>query len=126
MTREEAQAISRAGEEAVVRVLLDFSSKGDQLTADFANLKAENLALHAECQPLRERVHTLEGQTAKDSHNSHKPPCAGKAGSHVGENPTGRIRRFTTERDARNEAARLKPQAGHLLNQQAIMKMNSI
>ena len=76
MTREEAQAISRAGEETVVRVLLDLSSKEDQLTVDFANLKAENLALHAECRPLRERVHTLEGQTAKDSHNSHKPPSS--------------------------------------------------
>ena len=52
--------------------------------------------------------------------------CAGEASSHVGESPTGRIRRFTTERDARKEAARLNPQAGHLLNQQAIMTMNSI
>lgn len=54
------------------------------------------------------------------------PVCAGEAGSHVGESPTGRIRRFTTERDVRKEAARLNPQAGHLLNQQAITKVNSI
>jgi hypothetical protein len=52
--------------------------------------------------------------------------CAGEAGSHVGESPTGRIRRFTTERDVRKEAARLNLQAGHLLNQQAITKVNSI
>ena len=30
---------------------------------------------------------------------------AGETGSHAGESPAGRIRRFTTERDARNEAA---------------------
>ena len=52
--------------------------------------------------------------------------CAGEAGSHVGESPTGRIRRFTTGRDVRKEAARLNLQAGHLLNQQAITKVNSI
>jgi hypothetical protein len=52
--------------------------------------------------------------------------CAGEAGSHVGESPTGRMRRFTTERDVREEAARLNLQAGHLLNQQAITKVNFI
>jgi hypothetical protein len=52
--------------------------------------------------------------------------CAGEAGSHVGGSPTGRIRRFTTERDVREEAARPNLQAGHLLNQQAITKVNSI
>ena len=74
LTREDAQAIYRAGEETVVRVLLDLSAKVDRLTADFAALKAENTALRAECQTLRERVQTLEEQVAKDSHNSHKPP----------------------------------------------------
>jgi hypothetical protein len=69
MTREEAQAIYRAGEETVVRVLMELSARVDQLTADFALLKAENIA-------LRERVRTLEGQLAKDSHNSHKPPSS--------------------------------------------------
>jgi cell division protein FtsB len=63
MTREEAQAIYRAGEETVVRVLVELSARVDQLTTDFALLKAENIA-------LRERVRTLEGQLAKDSHNS--------------------------------------------------------
>jgi cell division protein FtsB len=42
------------------------SAKLDRLTADFAALKAENIA-------LSERVRTLEGRLAKDSHNSHKP-----------------------------------------------------
>ncbi len=50
--------------------------------------------------------------------------CAGEAGSHAGESPAGRIRRFTTERDAREEAARRNLQAGHLLNRQAITKVN--
>ena len=67
MTREEAQAIYRAGEETVVRVLVDLSVRVDQLTADFVLLKAENLALRVECGTLRERVHTLEGHVAKDS-----------------------------------------------------------
>jgi transposase len=69
MTREEAQAIYRAGEETVVRVLVELSARVDQLTTDFALLKAENIA-------LRERVRTLEGQLAKDSHNSNKPPSS--------------------------------------------------
>ena len=83
MTREEAQAIYRAGEETVVRVLVELSARVDQLTADFALLKAENIALRAECETLRvecgtlrERVRTLEGQLAKDSHNSNKPPSS--------------------------------------------------
>jgi transposase len=74
MTRQEAQAIYRAGEETVVRVLMELSIRVDQLTADFALLKAECQTLKAENLALRERVHTLEGQLAKDSHNSHKPP----------------------------------------------------
>ena len=83
MTREEAQAIYRAGEETVVRVLMELSARVDQLTGDFALLKAENLALRTECQTLRaenlalrERVSTLEAQLAKESHNSHKPPSS--------------------------------------------------
>jgi len=69
LTRGDAQAIYRAGEETVVRALLDLSAKGDDLTAGFA-------ASRAECQTLRERVQTLEDQVAKDSHNSHKPPSS--------------------------------------------------
>lgn len=76
MTSQEAEAIYDAGKETVVRVLLELSRKVDQLTTDFAALKAENAALRAECQTLRERVQTLEEQVAKDSHNSHKPPSS--------------------------------------------------
>ena len=76
MTRHEAEAIYDAGKETVVRVLLELSAKVDQLTVDFAALKAENAALRTECQALRGRVQTLEEQVAKDSHNSHKPPSS--------------------------------------------------
>jgi len=76
MTREQAQAIYRAGEETVVRVLGELSREMDQLKADFAELKAENVALRGECQTLREKVQALEEQVAKDSHNSSKPPSS--------------------------------------------------
>jgi transposase/regulator of replication initiation timing len=76
MTRQEAEAIYDAGQETVVRGLLELSAKADQLTADFAALQAENAALRVECQTLRERVQTLEEQLAKDSHNSHQPPSS--------------------------------------------------
>jgi len=76
MTREQAQAIYRAGEETVVRVLCELSREMDQLKADFAVLKAENLALRGECQVLRDEVRSLKEQVAKDSHNSSKPPSS--------------------------------------------------
>ena len=75
---------------------------------------------------MRGRHHTVIGHRPLIPFVSPYSTCAGETGSHAGESPAGRIRRFTTERDARNEAARLKPQAGHPLNRQAIMKMNSI
>ena len=76
MTREQAQAIYRAGEETVVRLLCELSREMDQLKADFAVLKAENVALRGECQELREEVQSLKEQVAKDSHNSSKPPSS--------------------------------------------------
>jgi transposase len=76
MTRDQAQAVWRAGEETVVRVLCEWSREMDQLRADFDVLKAENVALRAECQVLRDKVQTLEDQVAKDSHNSSKPPSS--------------------------------------------------
>ena len=76
MTREQAQAIYRAGEETVVRVLCELSREIDQLKADFAVLKAENVALRAEYQGLRNEVRSLKEQVAKDSHNSNKPPSS--------------------------------------------------
>ena len=41
-----------------------------------AQLKAENAALREQVQALIERVRDLEGQLAKDSHNSGKPPSS--------------------------------------------------
>ena len=76
MTRDQAQAIYRAGEETVVRVLCELSLEMDQLKADFAVLKEENVALRAECQVLRDEVQSLKEQVAKDSHNSSKPPSS--------------------------------------------------
>ena len=76
MTRDQAQAIYRAGEETVVRVLCELSREMEQLKADFAVLKAENVALRVECQVLRDEVQSLKEQVAKDSHNSSKPPSS--------------------------------------------------
>lgn len=53
LTREQAQAIYRAGEETVIRVLLE---------------------MDARINALEERVKTLESQIAKNSSNSSKPP----------------------------------------------------
>jgi len=62
MTREEAQAIYRAGEEPVVRVLLDMDRRIH--------------ALEHRVEELQAQVQTLQEQVAKDSHNSHKPPSS--------------------------------------------------
>jgi transposase len=62
MTREEAQAIYRAGEETVVRVLLEMDRRIHALEHRVAELQAE--------------VQSLKDQVAKDSHNSHKPPSS--------------------------------------------------
>ena len=67
MTREQAQAVCRAGEEAVARALCGLSRRVGQLTDGLAALKAENAA-------LRDRVRTLEERAAKSSRNSHRPP----------------------------------------------------
>jgi transposase len=62
MTREDAQAIYRAGEETVVRVLLDMDRRIH--------------ALEHRVEELQAQVQTLQEQVAKDSHNSHKPPSS--------------------------------------------------
>jgi len=62
MTREDAQAIYRAGEETVVRVLLDMDRRIH--------------ALEHRVEELQAQVKTLQEQVAKDSHNSHKPPSS--------------------------------------------------
>jgi len=62
MTREDAQAIYRAGEETVVRVLLDMDRRIH--------------ALEHRVEELQAQVQMLQEQVAKDSHNSHKPPSS--------------------------------------------------
>jgi len=60
MTREEAQAIYRAGEETVVRILLELDRKVQELTVRM--------------DASERRVKQLEDQLAKNSRNSSKPP----------------------------------------------------
>jgi transposase len=62
MTREDAQAIYRAGEETVVRVLLEMDRRIH--------------ALEHRVEELQAQVQALKEQVAKDSHNSHKPPSS--------------------------------------------------
>ena len=72
LTRADAQALYRAGEDAVVRVLLEL----DQVKAEVLTLRADNAVLRQECQALRDEVHALKAAAAKDSHNSSKPPSS--------------------------------------------------
>lgn len=62
MTREDAQAIYRAGEETVVRVLLDMDRRIH--------------ALEHRVEELQAQVQMLQEQVAQDSHNSHQPPSS--------------------------------------------------
>ena len=67
MTREEAQAIYRAGEESVVQVLLAMDTRIQALEQQVREL---TVCLDASEQ----RVKLLEDQLAKNSRNSSKPP----------------------------------------------------
>jgi transposase len=69
MTREEAQAIYRAGEETVVCVLLDMDRRIHALECQVQDLTAR-------LDNSERRVRQLEEQAAKDSHNSSKPPSS--------------------------------------------------
>lgn len=60
MTREQAQAVYRAGEETVVRVLLA--------------MDARIHVLEQRVEDLQTQVHQLQDQLAKNSRNSSKPP----------------------------------------------------
>jgi transposase len=62
MTRADAQAIYRAGEATVVRVLLEMDRRIH--------------ALEHRVEELQAQVQALQEQVAKDSHNSHKPPSS--------------------------------------------------
>ena len=69
MTREEAQAIYRAGEATVVRVLLDMDRRIHALECQVQDLTAR-------LDASERRVRQLEEQVGKDSHNSSKPPSS--------------------------------------------------
>ncbi|MBE3095748.1 MAG: IS66 family transposase zinc-finger binding domain-containing protein, partial [Planctomycetes bacterium] len=69
MTRDEAQAIYRAGEATVVRVLLEMDARMQALERQVQDLTAR-------LDASEHRVRSLEEQVAKDSHNSSKPPSS--------------------------------------------------
>ncbi|MBN1606238.1 MAG: IS66 family transposase [Polyangiaceae bacterium] len=69
MTREQAHAIYRAGEETVVRVLLEMDARIHALER-----QVQELTVRLEAS--EQRVRQLEEQRAKDSHNSSKPPSS--------------------------------------------------
>jgi len=69
MTREDAQAIYRAGEETVVCGLLDMDRRIHALECQVQDLTAR-------LDNSERRVRQLEEQAAKDSHNSSKPPSS--------------------------------------------------
>jgi transposase len=69
LTRADAQAIYRAGEETVVRVLL-------AMDARIAALECHVQDLTVRLEASERRVRHLEEQVAKDSHNSSKPPSS--------------------------------------------------
>ncbi len=69
MTRQDAQAIYRAGEDTVVRVLLEMDARIQALERQVQDLTAR-------LDASEHRVRQLEEQVAKDSHNSSKPPSS--------------------------------------------------
>jgi len=69
LTREDARAIYRAGEETVVRVLLEMDRRIHTLERQVRDLTAR-------LDASEQRVRQLEEQLAKDSHNSSKPPSS--------------------------------------------------
>jgi transposase len=69
MTREQAQAIYRAGEETVVRMLLEMDARIHALERQVQDLTVR-------LDASEQRVRQLEEQMAKDSHNSSKPPSS--------------------------------------------------
>ena len=73
---EQALAVCRSDPEAAARLLCEFSGQLDQLKEEVAALKAENVALRGECLSLCKKIQELEEKTAKDSHNSSKPPSS--------------------------------------------------
>ena len=74
MTREEAQAIYRAGEETVVRVLLEMDARIHDALLAIDGLEQQVRDLTLRLDASEQRVKHLEDQLAKNSRNSSKPP----------------------------------------------------
>jgi len=74
MTREEAQAIYRAGEETVVRVLLEMDARIHDALRAIDGLEQQVRDLTLRLDASEQRVKHLEDQLAKNSRNSSKPP----------------------------------------------------
>ena len=69
LTRADAQAIYRAGEDTVVRVLL-------AMDARIHGLECHVQDLTVRLEASERRIRQLEAQVATDSHNSSKPPSS--------------------------------------------------
>ncbi len=69
LTRQDAHAMYRAGEDTVVRVLLEMDARIQALERQVQDLTAR-------LDASEQRVRHLEEQVAKDSHNSSKPPSS--------------------------------------------------
>ena len=74
LTREEAQAIYRAGEETVVRVLLEMDARIHDALRAIDGLEQQVRDLTLRLDASEQRVKHLEDQLAKNSRNSSKPP----------------------------------------------------
>ncbi len=69
LTRQDAHALYRAGEDTVVRVLLEMDVRLQALERQVQDLTAR-------LDASEQRVRQLEEQVAKDSHNNSKPPSS--------------------------------------------------
>lgn len=69
MRREQAREVYRAGEETVLRMLLEMDARIHELERQVQDLRVR-------LEASERRVRQLEEQLAKDSHNSSKPPSS--------------------------------------------------
>lgn len=74
MTREEALAIYHSGSETVVRVLLAMDARIHEALRAIEALEHQVRDLSVRLEASEQRVKHLEGQVAKNSRNSSKPP----------------------------------------------------